>query len=939
MQTIHLTINGKAVEAQTGQTIVTAAKNAGITIPTLCHDERVKPYGACGVCCVEAAGVPKLLRACSTVVTEGMDIQTDSPRALASRKAALELLLSDHDGDCRPPCALACPGQTDCQGYVALIANGQPEEANRLIKEKLPLPASIGRVCPHPCETACRRKLVEEPISIAFLKSYAADVDMKSGKPYMPEIAAETGKTVCIVGGGPGGLTAAYFLRRQGHTVRVVDAMPKMGGMLRYGIPEYRLPKAVLDGEIDLIAKMGVTLENNVRLGDAVTAADAATVSLADLQKQHDAVILAVGAWTSMKLGCAGEDLPGVVGGIDYLRASALGLPMQAKRVAVVGGGNTAMDAVRTAVRLGAAEVSNIYRRTKAEMPAEAIEIEEAEEEGVVFRNLTNPIEITADGGKVSKIRLQKMELGEPDASGRRAPVAIPGAEEVLDVDLVIVAIGQGLLATGLDGIELTRRGTVSADENSFRTSLDGVFAIGDATNRGASIAIEAIGEARRASEVVGRFLQGEDVPYKAPIVVERQMTAEHFADTPKSARAKMPHRPASERRNDFKEVNLGFSKEAAECEASRCLECGCHDYFECKLIRFANTYNAKPETAAGAKHQRLILDDHPFIERNPDKCVLCGLCARVCEEVMGVTALGLVGRGFDTTVKPALGAPLLESGCVSCGQCVAACPTGALGEKAVACKRAPLEEVLTESTCGICGAGCAVQLASVGGRVTRVLPGGADDDKNLLCAKGRFGWAQMAQETRLALPDDVSVDAALQQAVDTLQAAADKYSNADIAAAFSAKLTNEDAAAAKAFMDKKFPGASLFAFGGAADEHLPVAEIARAVKIMDGMVPGMDTGANLAGLRQLGLDTVLPSAAKAFVVFGDGAVPAIAGVECKVVFAAYAKTAEGADAAVPTASFMETSGHIVGADGQTRYATAIAGSASTNVFAKLCAL
>ena len=918
MQTIRLTINGIEIEAQAGQTIVTAAQSVGIEIPTLCHDQRVKAYGACGVCCVEAEGVPKLLRACSTVVSEGMKIQTDSARAVKSRKAALELLLSDHDGDCRPPCALECPGHTDCQGYVALIANGQPEEAAKLIKEKLPLPASIGRVCPHPCETACRRKLVEDPISIAFLKSYAADLDLNSGKPYMPEIAPNTGKNVVIAGGGPGGLTAAYFLRKQGHTVKIIDAMPQMGGMLRYGIPEYRLPKAVLDAEIALIAQMGVVMENNKKLGVDVT--------LEELRKDNDAVVLAVGAWTSMQMRCEGEKLPGVVGGIDYLRANILGQPMLAKKVAVVGGGNTAMDAVRTAVRLGAAEVSNIYRRTKAEMPAEEIEILEAEEEGVIFRYLQNPIAVIEKDGKAAQLRLQKMELGEPDASGRRAPVAIPGAEELLDVDLVIMAIGQGLNPAGLDGVELTKRGTIAADENSFRTNLDGVFAIGDATNRGAYIAIAAIGEGHRAADVIDGYLNGEDAPYKAPVLAERVMTAADFADKEKCARAKMPHQPAKERKGNFKEVNLGFTQEQAEAEAARCLECGCHDYFECKLIRFANTYNAEPVKAAGAKHKRLVLDDHPFIERNPDKCVLCGLCARVCEEVMDVTALGLVGRGFDTIVKPALNAPLLEAGCVSCGQCVAACPTGALGEKGINGKRAPLAEAQTETVCGVCGAACPIVVTAAGKRVLRVLPGGAEDSKTVLCAKGRFGWAQ---EEKLG---GCQSDAA-EKAVALL-----KNNNADVAAAFSAKLTSEDAAAAKAFVEKLAPGVKCFAFGQAADESKPVTEIARAVTIADGRVCGMGTGANMAGLKALGIGTDVP-AAKTLVVFGDGCVPAVAGMETKIVFASLAKMAEGACAAVPLASFMETSGTITAADGRTLEVTAAVprcGSSNAALFTQL---
>ncbi|MCL2487176.1 MAG: 2Fe-2S iron-sulfur cluster-binding protein, partial [Oscillospiraceae bacterium] len=291
MNQIKLSINGREVAGFAGQTILDIARANGIEIPTLCHDERVEMYGSCGLCVVEAAGNPRLLRACSTMAADGMSIQTDTPRLRENRKAALELLLSDHTGDCRPPCVLACPGQTDCQGYVGLIANGEYEQALKLVKDKIPLPASIGRVCPHPCEEACRRELVEEPVSIAALKQFVGDIDLAKGDLFAADVGAETGKSVAVIGGGPGGLTAAYFLRAFGHAVTVYDAMPRMGGMLRYGIPEYRLPKKLLQQEIDAIQKMGVGFRNNVKIGQ--------DVKLEQLQKEYDAVIVAAGAWTS----------------------------------------------------------------------------------------------------------------------------------------------------------------------------------------------------------------------------------------------------------------------------------------------------------------------------------------------------------------------------------------------------------------------------------------------------------------------------------------------------------------------------------------------------------------------------------------------------------------------------------------------------------------
>ena len=268
---INITIDGKNLTVNENTSVLNAATDNGIKIPNLCYDGRVETYGACGLCVVEVEGVPKLLRACSTKCTDGMVINTKTDRVVRARKVALELLLSDHDGDCKAPCSLACPANTDCQGYIGLIANGEYKEAVKVIKDKIAFPSSIGRICPHPCEKKCRRQYVDEAVSIAYLKSFAGDIDMANEDSYVPPVEPDSGKKVAVIGGGPGGLTAAFFLKRMGHSVTVFDMMDKMGGMLRYGIPEYRLPKAILDKEIKQIENLGVELKNNVKLGRDIT--------------------------------------------------------------------------------------------------------------------------------------------------------------------------------------------------------------------------------------------------------------------------------------------------------------------------------------------------------------------------------------------------------------------------------------------------------------------------------------------------------------------------------------------------------------------------------------------------------------------------------------------------------------------------------------------
>jgi len=799
---LHINIDGIEVIAFDGQTILDVARENDINIPTLCYDERTTVYGACGLCVVEVEGNPKLVKACATSAADGMVIFTNTHRVRESRRTNLELLLSNHIGDCKAPCSRACPAGTDCQGYVGLIANGAYREAIALIKDIIPIPASIGRVCPHPCETDCRRGLVEESISIAAQKRFAADHDLHSDNPYLPEIGEATGKSVAVVGGGPYGITMAYNLRRFGHDVTHYDAMPKLGGMLRYGIPEYRLPKAVLDSEIELLKAMGIQIITGVKIGSELT--------LNALRKTFDAVALGIGAWKSTGVGCPGEDADGVIGGIDMLRSVVTGSKLNlGKRVAVVGGGNTAMDACRTAVRLGADNVYNIYRRTKNEMPADQIEIEEAEEEGVIFKNLTNPLEILKDeNGHVKSIVLQIMELGEPDASGRRAPVAVPGKTETIEVDSVVLAIGQAVRADGFDGVDKTRKGGFIYDKSTFVTNIPGVFAGGDCGNDKVSIAIEAIADAHKSAAIVDAYLHGETISYSPPYrVVRDDITERTFEDRERLCRPKPAQLSASERRGNFAEVVETLTPEQAAGDASRCLECGCRDCYECKLLEYANEYGVQPSRFAGEKHKVEYDDQHPFIVRDPNKCVLCGLCVRVCDQVMGVGALGLVRRGFDVIVKPALERDLSKSGCIACGQCVSVCPTGALMERSSLKKPVPLATKSTETTCAFCSIGCTLRLETHGSVLVKSVPekSGAVNH-GLACNRGRFGFDAVRRgdilNSALIKGHPASAYDAFIATVRGAESVAARYGKESVAVAVSDRLSNEEAYAAKRFAD-----------------------------------------------------------------------------------------------------------------------------------------
>jgi heterodisulfide reductase subunit A-like polyferredoxin len=479
------------------------------------------------------------------------------------------------------PCKNACPAGISVQGYVALIAQGRYQEALDLIKENNPLPAICGRVCHHPCEAACNRSEVDEPVAIDYLKRFVADLDLQNKEPHLPVKKEPKGKKVAVIGGGPAGLTAGYYLAIEGYDVTIFEAMPEPGGWLRYGIPEYRLPRNVIQAEIDIIKKLGVEIRTSFSFGKDVKSEDLR-------QQGFEAIFFAIGTQKSVKLGIPGEDMAGVFSGGDFLKEINAGNAVDfGKRVAIIGGGNVAMDAARTSLRLGAAEVHVIYRRSRDEMPANDEEIEEAEEEGIHFHYLAAPIAVLANGdNRVGKLRCIRMELGEPDKSGRRRPVPVQGSEFNLEMDSVISAIG---LSTDLSGLDqepdgakpaTTRWGTFEVDPVTYATNIPGVFAGGDAVT-GAATVVEAIRAGREVSISIDRYFQGQDL-------AEGRAREQQPVDTPKGSfdrakRAQMPRLAPSERKRTFEEVNLGFSEAQTLAEAARCLQCGvCSECYRC---------------------------------------------------------------------------------------------------------------------------------------------------------------------------------------------------------------------------------------------------------------------------------------------------------------------------------------------------------------------
>lgn len=695
MATVTLTIDGRPVSVEAGTTVLEAARSLGISIPTLCHVEGREPASACFLCCVQVEGMRTLSPSCALPAADGMVVTTQSEDIRAARRMALELLLSDHAGECIAPCAARCPAGLDVPGFVYEIASGQNDRAMERIYERLSLPGALGRVCPRLCEESCRRcDWDHEGLAIGALHRYATDRNLAAERPALPRPGEASGKRVAIVGAGPAGLTAAFYLLQRGHACTLFDANPLPGGMLRYGIPEYRLPRAALDAEIRVVERLGASFRMNALWGRDFT--------LADLKRDHDAVFLGIGAQLSSSLGCEGEDL--ALPGIELLHRVADGeRPALGREVVVIGGGNTAMDCARTARRLGAA-VRVLYRRTKAEMPCLLDEAEGAEAEGVALEFLVAPVRLAPGGnGLARKVVCQRIVLAEPDRSGRRRPVPIPGSEFEIGCDTVVAAVGQEVdrRRAESEGLRLTRWG-LWAEAGTLVTNLPGIFAGGDAV-LGADLAVRAVAAGRVAAASIDQYLTGRPVtgPEEPAAIALRPTDDEEraaiFREIERASRVKSETLGLERRLAGFEEIDQGLRDEPARREALRCLSCGCLKAGGCGLRRHATQYLADPYRFLGRRRRFERDTSHPEVVYEPGKCILCDACVRIAAEAGEELGLSIVGRGFDVSVAVPFGAPLSDGLRHAARRCAEACPTGAIALRTTrACDLAG---------CGGCGA------------------------------------------------------------------------------------------------------------------------------------------------------------------------------------------------------------------------------------------